>query len=63
MQFITSGRFVPEPVNRNQPLIARAKTATPTPRRMSACLIEQGRRSVANSKENPSKDKHCRTPR
>ena len=51
--------------NKNNVSVNRYKTATPTPRRMSACIMEQGRKSVA--KENASRDygrvSGCKTPK
>ncbi len=71
MQYISSGKFQQENMpNKPQPYINRPKTATPTPRRLSVCIIEHGRKS-ALAKENPSKEpvkannysKGCKTPR
>lgn len=54
MQYISAGRFIQEPAgNKAQPYIIRPRTATP--RRMSVCIMEQGRKSVL-SKHNTSRD-------
>ena len=58
VQFVTGGKAAQEVGSMRNSLGGnRVRAATPTPRRMSVCLMEQGRRSVA--KENASRD-YCR---
>ena len=56
MQYISSGKFIPDSFNGRQTnILFRPKASTPTPRRLSVTLLQQGRKSVT-MRENPLRD-------